>query len=309
MSTHKVEVVPVVLQPHPNADSLSIVEIWGFTVCVRTQDWRGKDRGAYIPPDSIVDSTRPEFALLAGHEHVKVKKLRGIISMGLLIPTEAEVGEDLMEELGVKHYEPPLSTKEGENTKGPKLYAPNYDVESARRYGHLFNEGESVLVTEKIHGANGRWLFDGEKLHAGSRTSWKQENTNNLWWMALDACPWLKTWLLANPEFVVYGEVFGQVQDLKYGRKLDVAVFDILSGSIWVQADKARELGKELSWVPEIARTEWRWPDITKYAEGQSLIAEHVREGCVIKPLVERTHPEIGRVQAKLIGNGYMERP
>jgi hypothetical protein len=31
-STHKVEVVPIVLQPHPNSDgTLSIVEVYGYS--------------------------------------------------------------------------------------------------------------------------------------------------------------------------------------------------------------------------------------------------------------------------------------
>jgi hypothetical protein len=33
-----------------------------------------------------------------------------------------------------------------------------------------------------------------------------------------------------------------------------------------------------------------------------------VREGCVVLPVRERRHPEIGRVQLKIVGNGYLER-
>lgn len=310
MSTHKVEVVPVSLRPHPNADSLSVVSVWGYTVCVRTADWLGLDRGAYIPPDSVVDSSRPEFSFLAGHERIKVKKLRGVVSMGLLVraPEGAEIGEDVMERLGVKHYEPPLHlSTEGEAAPAPSLHAPCYDVESARRYGHLFADGEPVIVTEKIHGTNGRWLFDGERMHAASRTEWKREGAS-VWWQALDRCPWLGAWLRAHPGLVVYGEVFGQVQDLHYGRALDVAVFDILEGARWLDAVEARNVGSALHWVPVLAETAWHWPDIAQHAEGQSTLADHVREGCVVKPLVERTHAEIGRVQLKIVGNGYLER-
>jgi len=35
--------------------------------------------------------------------------------------------------------------------------------------------------------------------------------------------------------------------------------------------------------------------------------AKNIREGCVVKPLIERTHPEIGRVQLKLVSNTYLE--
>ena len=308
MSQHKVEVVPIQLKPHPNADSLSIVEVYGYTVCVRTADWQGRDRGAYVPPDSLVDSTRPEFNFLAGHERIKVKRLRGIISMGLLVPTEAPIGTDLMEALGVKHYEPPLQiSTNGEAAPPPKVYAPHYDVESARRYFPSFNEGEPVIVTEKLHGASGRWVFDGEKIHASSRIEWKREGVS-IWWKALELCPWLEVFLRSHPWHVVYGEVFGRVQDLKYERELDVRVFDVLLGNRWLDVDEARTLSPDLAWVPEIARTNWSWPSIAELAEGKSMLADHVREGVVIKPMIERTNPEIGRVQLKLIGNGYLER-
>ncbi len=45
-------------------------------------------------------------------------------------------------------------------------------------------------------------------------------------------------------------------------------------------------------------------------AEGSSTVpgAKHVREGCVIRPVIERTDPEIGRVQLKIVSSGYLER-
>jgi hypothetical protein len=34
--------------------------------------------------------------------------------------------------------------------------------------------------------------------------------------------------------------------------------------------------------------------------------ADHLREGIVVKPKVERTHPEIGRVILKLHGSDFL---
>jgi hypothetical protein len=49
-STHRVEIVPVNLEPHPNADTLSIVRVFdGYTCVVRTADWEGVPFAAYIP--------------------------------------------------------------------------------------------------------------------------------------------------------------------------------------------------------------------------------------------------------------------
>jgi hypothetical protein len=43
-------------------------------------------------------------------------------------------------------------------------------------------------------------------------------------------------------------------------------------------------------------------------ANGPSLMAgaDHLREGIVVKPKVERTHPEIGRVILKLHGSDFL---
>ena len=49
---------------------------------------------------------------------------------------------------------------------------------------------------------------------------------------------------------------------------------------------------------------------VAAYAEGPSQVpgADHVREGCVIKPASERTHPDLGRVQLKIVGIEYLSR-
>lgn len=315
-STHQVEVVPVQLDPHPNADALSIVRVRGFTVCVRTADWQGVERGAYIQPDSIVPDT-PDFAFLGDKKRIKVKKLRGVVSMGLLVraPDGASIGDDVAELLGVTHYEPPMRCDTGgETAPAPKGYAPVYDVESARRYAQeVLAPGEPIIATEKIHGANGRWLWDGERFHAGSRTEWKVETAGNVWWQALYGCAELQDWLRAHPGHVIYGEVYGKVQDLRYGVENGVrlAVFDILRGSEWVDAREARTIGSGLPWVPTLYEGPYDWAHVETLAEGPSLIpgANHIREGCVIKPLAERTHFALGRVCLKVVGSGYLERP
>lgn len=320
LSTHRVEIVPVKLEPHPNADALSIVRVFdGYTCCVRTADWQGVGLAAYIPPDSVVPET-DQFAFLDGHRRIKVKKLRGIVSMGLLVPAPpgAVLGDDVAELLGVTHYDPPLPLSSGgEAIRPPAGYRPSYDVESLRRYAACFVPGEPVFVTEKIHGANGRFTYlEGEGFYCGSRNEWKREEDGNLWWRALRESKGLREFLTACPGVTVYGEVFGQVQDLKYGtKKGDVrfAAFDILVGNEWVPAARAREWSEPfgLPWVPTIANgIDFDLERILVLAEGPSLVlgAEHVREGCVVKPLTERTSPEIGRVQLKAVSNAYLER-
>jgi len=319
-STHRVEVVPVHLEPHPNADTLSVVRVFdGYTVCVRTADWAGRELGAYIPPDSVVPDT-PEFAFLDGHRRIKVRRLRGIISMGLLVaaPEGSAIGDDVAELMGVTHYDPPMPISTGgEAIKPPPGYRPSFDVDSLRRYAGVFIPGETVFVSEKIHGANGRFTYleDGG-FFCGSRTEWKQESADNVWWRALRETQGLQDFLTAHPGATVYGEVYGQVQDLRYGTKrgeVRFAAFDILVGSQWLDPKAARDLSQPsgLPWVPTIAEAvPFELDRILELAEGPSLVpgADHVREGCVVKPVQERSDPTVGRVCLKVVGNGYMER-
>lgn len=317
MSAHTVEVVTVNLEPHPNADSLSIVRVHGFTVCVRTDDWADGELGAYIPPDSIVPDTE-QFAFLGKHRRIRVKRLRGVVSMGLLVkaPAGSGPGDDVMAALGVTHYEPPMSCQTGGDTApAPDGYRPCYDVENARRYAtEVFVPGEPLWVTEKIHGANGRWCFDGERFHCGSRTSWKVESESSIWWQALRGCPALAYFLREHPEITVYGEVYGKVQDLTYGvdRGVRVAVFDLLENGTWLDAPASRLIWYSLPWVPLIARDfPYEFDALAALAERASAIpgADHIAEGIVAKPMKERTHAAIGRVQLKIVSNAYLERP
>lgn len=354
-STHKVEVVPVTLEKHPNADKLSIIKVFGYTVCGNTADWQGATQAAWVPPDSLVPVARPEFNFLWGpdtcryyadgvkvtqtlrktsptHALIRAKKLRGIVSYGLLVPApaDAKVGDDVSEALEVIHWNPPEPAESlkpgGEAAPAPATYSPKYDVDSFQRYANeVFKQGEAVWVTEKIHGANGRWVYTStdNQFHCGSRTEWKREFplgaedesvARNLWWKALYATPLLMSWLKAHPDMVVYGEVYGQVQDLKYGAKpgeVRVAIFDIMNkdGS-WLNAGVGPDAFPELPWVPLVAETVYDFDKLVELAEGPSFVpgAQHFREGIVVKPLCERSHPTIGRVNLKVVSPSYLSR-
>lgn len=198
MSTYTVDVFPVQLEKHPNADRLSIVRFEGWQVCTESSQWREGDFGAYIPPDSLVPVDRPEFAFLLkdaknyGEKkmaRIKAKKLRGVVSFGLLIPAPpgSKPGDNVMEALGVEHYDPEVKIPNGKG--GEKLVlggetesAPNlpfsfskYDLENLRRYPFIFREGEEVVVTEKLDGSNCRLVWWEGKQYVGSRTEWKRE--------------------------------------------------------------------------------------------------------------------------------------
>lgn len=369
LSTHKVEVVPVVMEKHPNADSLSVVRVFGgYTCCVRTQDWQGIGLAAYLPPDSVVDTTRSEFAFLMdqakadGKARIKAKKLRGVISFGLLVPAPqgAQLGDDLATSLGVEHYEPtPEHEKRGslymggEVAPAPSVHTVKYDVDAFRRYHHLFVPDEPVVITEKLDGANSRFVFAEGKMHCGSRTEWKKEypdyshvtaekliaagkteeeaqqildrlqgkKRKNLWWEMLDKYPIIEEFCRACPGVIVYGEVFGNVNCIKYGLPDGnrFAAFDLMYEGKWLDAYEARCRtadcckSDDFPWVPHIPNTgKYNFEEACALAEGQSLVpdakAGTIREGVVIKPVKERFDSHIGRICFKCVSGAYLEK-
>lgn len=368
-STHRVEIVPVEMRQHPNADLLSVIPVFGYTYVGRTSDWAGVKKAAYIPPDSLVDVKRPEFAFLAerakldGFARIKAMRLRGVVSYGLMVPVpdETPLGDDWAERLGVKHYEPELNLGKGKNDKffmggeaasGPSLLAYKYDLDAFQRYHHMFVAGEPVRITEKCDGANARFVCYQGQMYCGSRTEWKKEfpsyehvtvehltsngvelerakeiverlhakpKQKNLWWEVLSRTPSLEKFCRDHPDHVVYGEVFGNVNCIKYGfpEGNRFAAFDILKDGQWMDADEARDLSRKCSsdfaWVPDMPCSgKYDFDELLALADGPTLVQGAkpgvIREGVVVKPLRERSDDRIGRVCLKIVSPTYLEK-
>ncbi len=339
MSEFHVEVFRVgEVTKHPDADTLSIVYALsehgdGYPVIFRTGQFKEGDLAVYIPVDAIVDGDRPEFSFLgAGKKHrIKAKRLRGVYSQGLLTevpPREFSprgVGDNVQEVLGIEKWEPAIDLNQ---FKGPQVppppgaHIPVYDLEGLRKFGKLLREGEEVVLTEKIHGSNVRFFFNSvdQKMYVGSRQTWKEEVPGCVFWNAVKAAGVTQEKLEAFPDFVFYGEVFGPVQDLKYGHpgKDSAPAFlrcfdvywrggrgDVLPRFLSYSAAKAMMEYIGVTPVPVFYRGSWD-PKLVEMAEGESTFASHVREGFVVRPLVERG--KVGntpRACLKCVGEGY----
>ena len=245
-STHRVNIVKIKeILPHGNADTLGIVHIEGYQCVVKKEAYKVGDLAVYLQPDSVVPQTKPfEFlwADVPPQEEVPVRKrritvrrFRGQWSEGLLLPVydfkELELkllveGMDVAEALGIQHYEEPdptyvLGTQGRKLTLwqrilkyfgfGPKPFGPKdgpgvYDVESVKNYPRALVDGETVLATEKIHGSNARYYFDGKQFWVGSHKKWWKDKTN-IWWRVALANPWIEEFCRANPKYTLRGEV------------------------------------------------------------------------------------------------------
>lgn len=192
---------------HPEADRLSIWRVpeTDYNYLLATEEWRNySGKVIFLPPESLVDVTRPEFSFLAADAkynensipdklgtfaRIKAKRLRGIISYGLVArySGKANVGDNVAEEVNVKHYNAEVAdSNKGnkvfnntENESGPQLYVPFFDVESFLKYGRkMFEAGEPVFIQEKIHGQNNCFVYHEGKQYSRSRNFWKKEWTS-----------------------------------------------------------------------------------------------------------------------------------
>jgi len=318
---------------HPNADTLSITTVYGHPVIFRTGEILQGDMCLYVPTDALVDTNRPDFRWLkdkandAGIYRVKLSKIRGVPSYGFLLPLsntalgDVAEGTDLRNVFGITKYEPePAFDLNGEvngdyYSNSLNEMIPFYDIENVRRHPDLFGPDEEVIVTEKIHGTNARFVYSNGELHCGSRTKFRK---NSVWNKIAEKYK-LDQILGENHGICLYGEIFGPgIQDLTYGvSEPDIRFFDAYdtnTGS-WKNTDWLMDFcyDYKLPRVPILYRGRYGLIDIFQAAEGDSTLARwngtnQVMEGIVVKPEVERWDQEVGRVFLKLPGEGYLLR-
>jgi RNA ligase (TIGR02306 family) len=222
-----------------------------------------------------------------------------------------------------------------------------YDIENIKAFPDVLADGEPVVFTEKIHGTwcqlglvpagaageHGPLVVSSKGLAARGLAfaPAAAENATNLYLRVarhLDFTARVERAFAADlaagrPVFVL-GEVFGAgVQDLSYGsrtdqdRSLGFRVFDVYSG--WIGqggflSDAALEAAcaaLELPRVPVLYRGPFSRAVMIEHTDGRETVsgkALHVREGIVIRPQVERHHPDLGRVQLKSVSEKYLLR-
>ena len=317
MSEFKVQVVRVgKIDKHPNADSLSITKVWDYPVIIRTEEFKEGDLAVYVPVDSVVPKEDARWTFLLGHNRIKAKRLRGVFSMGLLVnilPGMTE-GQLVDKEYSITKYEAPFNLQLISECERDPGFIPVYtDIEGLRRWPNKIVEGEEVVITEKIHGCNARFAYR-ERLYCGSRTTIKKRREDSFWWIAAEKDR-LEEKLSWWQRYIVYGEIYGQVQDLRYDvdrkeicRFIAFDIFDTGSGK-YVDYGRFTDLIDQMGLVQVPILYSGPWSnDLRKLAEGKSTIANNVREGIVIRPIYERYDDELGRVILKLHGEGYLTR-
>jgi RNA ligase (TIGR02306 family) len=211
----------------------------------------------------------------ARNRRIKAKRLRGVYSEGLLLPlhtlpwgrddlptnVSVETGLDCRPLLGIVKYEDSVPAMLG---GGPRTERPQHrDRTEARQRSRVRHRavqaqplaaaaGDRVVITEKLHGTQVRYLLSDGKVHVGSHRVWWKDDHRLFallrgWWRRLtkkSPLPANLYWKVAREEdlaelakeepgadgLVFYGEIYGDVQDLKYSHETgqqSFRVFDI----------------------------------------------------------------------------------
>jgi len=355
MSSLIVEVCEIKdVQPHPNADRLDIAHVKGWNCIIQKDSYKVGDWCVFFPPDSVLPDwiiEKYELEFLKKGGRIGTLKLRGYISQGLILPIDVvkryvNLGEDLAQELGVTKYEPPDKPVQ---MKGKivsrKVQNPHFtkytDIENIKNFDTIFQDGDVVVITEKIHGSNirfgwlpieinfksGNWLGilrslfrkyilreKYEFVYGSHNVQLQFDKDKNFYAENIYAKVLKKYDVNSLPRgYTFYGEVYGKgVQELEYGRDdLELAIFDIKDDDHYLQwALVKMACGfAGLPTVPEMWIGPYSKEWLAQYTEGNSyLCPDQIREGCVVKMLVEVNHPKIGRMILKSINPEYLAR-
>lgn len=326
MSEHKISVIEIAeVRPHSNADALEIIPIGGWQAVAKKGQFKAGDRAIYIEPDYVVPTGQPEFAFLAkdgkAAHRLRAIRLRGALSFGLLIPvperlSDRAVGTDVMADLGIQRYVPPTKPFRGgsdghelPSDQWPNVYAPKFDIESLANWPDVFQAGEPVVVTEKIDGANAGYVWHNGQIYMRSRSRWLKPDADHFWSRA--ATPQLIGLCKSLPDHIVFGEVFGPVQSLKYGRSEPAFImFAVLSPTgEWANAQKLQNwsVRADVRMVPVFYEGPFDLESIKAIAEHDSAVGPtgHLMEGIVITPFRERRDDRLGRVALKHISTRF----
>lgn len=317
MSEWNVQVVKIQnILPVPNSDTLSMIMVdGGYPVVFKSDQFSEGSLAAYIPIDSIVPVTE-EWAFLQGKNRIKARRFRGQFSMGTLCPLPEgnyEEGQNVAELLGITKYEPPIEANLRGNCISDPGFIPKYtDIEGARKYlAERIFENEEIIVLEKVHGSNARAVYKEGKLWIGSHHTMK-EYPGDTEWAKIATKYNLEERFSRYPEYCFYYEIYGpsiQGQKFAYGVTETSAIFfDISFAGRYLNWDDSVEILKdlELPIVPELFRGTYN-DVLLELRNGSSMIpnAKNIREGIVIKPLIEGYHRKIGRKILKFIGEEY----
>ena len=261
------------IKPIDGADNIELVVVNGWNCISKKGEYEVNDSAVIATTDAVIPQALSDEIGVTNYlrkgGRVRTIKLRGVYSECLIIPLHdamdpkllSEEGKDLMDELGIYKYEPPV--KMVQLAGGRKIkYKDNpnfhvyYKFPNFKNVPNMFTEDDVVEITRKIHGTNARYgiikknklsLWDKVKRYFGnewveyefiygSHNVEKGSDTQgfydtDVWRTIADRYDikdklWAHVKTCYSPEligtgFIVYGEIFGKGIQKNYEYGLD----------------------------------------------------------------------------------------
>jgi len=377
MSTLNVSIARLTIHPHPNADRLELAQVGLYCAVVAKGAYQTGDWALYIPEQAVLPQPLIEElgvgGFLAGKDknRVRAARLRGELSQGIVCrpqklsdalrredpnwnwdgPVLDEVDPptytDFAEYLGIEKWVPPIPTSMAGQVYAPDRLLRWVEIENIKRYPEMFEAGEPVVATEKIHGTCFMLTFQdsGEVAVSSKGYGGKglaiERDPNNLYWRAANAYS-LETFadnvsiVAGAPTVALFGEVYGAgVQDLAYGTDVhrgapgfvlfDIAVdygdgvqvflrpeeYDRVVREVNEKMLSERILDQPVLTAPVLYEGPYDEQALLALAEGGTELADvdQIREGLVVRPIKEARSPITnGRKIGKIVSESYLLR-
>jgi RNA ligase (TIGR02306 family) len=154
------------------ADNIELVIAGGWNAITKKGEFKEGSLTIIATTDAVIPEKLSEKMGVANYlrkgTRVRTVKLRGVYSECLIIPvtyiksSSILEGKDLMEELGITKYEPPV--KQIQLASGRKIkwrdnqnFHIYYKFPNLKNVDGMFTQEDFVQITRKIHGTNARY--------------------------------------------------------------------------------------------------------------------------------------------------------
>lgn len=297
------------ITPIQGADNIEQASVGGWSCIIKKGQYAIGDLVVCATTDAIIPQQLADKMGVTGYlrkgNRVRTVKLRGVYSECLIIPfmyTEMRLdklteGADVMQAMGIYKYEPP--TKQIQLSSGKKIrYHENpnflvyYKFPNIKNVKGMFNEGDPVQITRKIHGTNARYgivkknkitpwdkikrflrITDewyGYEFVVGSHNVEKGSDSQgfydtNVWYTIADKYKikeklWKFVKEYGSPKdtgsgFVIYGEIYGAgiQKNYEYGLKdIEFCVFDVMEDGRYYSTEAAYATTRVLLELPHV---------------------------------------------------------
>lgn len=184
-----------------------------------------------------------------------------------------------------------------------------YDLEIEETHNFV---AEGVVV----HNSNFRAIYKDGQLWVGSHRQFKKKNKPNIFWLAASMLN-LEEKLSKYEGMALYGEVYGHQKKFPYDtvpgnleKMIGIRIFDVFDTNKGRYLDWPEyitfmmNVGLSGVGAPVIYIGPWK-PSCDVMRFGKSMIGDHVREGFVVKPELERYERNCGRVVFKMVSEDY----